>query len=253
MAIKRFLGLPILTIGTSSKAWITLPDLAKHLELGEHSIKNRILFSNAAPFRMIRPRTNEFIKAAKRAKYRGVRRDKYFDLDFALAACFAMSHAPARKVRDQVVYILNNLFYDGFVSTKNYHLPLELRRAITAYVCDVDHYHDIIYTRFDGLDQCRGTTLAPAEAVVEKLIIADYYLTRAEITKIKALDLAVHLLLTHCHISPEERDSALTDILDTLGISREAGSQSDEQAANLRQWVETHHSKDLKPSLGDSQ
>lgn len=247
--MKKFLSLPFLNITTSSKAWITSRDLAAYLEIGEQALRNRVLYSDSAPFRSIRPKTNEIIKAAKRASFTDRPSRQYFDLDFALAACFRMSHEPARKMRDQVVYVLNNLFYDGFVSTKNYHLSLKIRRAITAYVCGVDHYYDIIKTRWDIEDQCRGTTLAPVEVSVEKLCIPDYYLERSEISQVKAIDLALHLLLTHCYV--EDKDSALMDLLGIIGIPMDAGICTDAQTSEISKWVAKHHAKSFK-NIGDT-
>jgi len=247
--MKKVLNLPFINITTSSKAWITLSDLAAYLQIGEQALRNRVLYSDSAPFRTIRPKTNELIKAARRANFRAKPHRQYFDLDFALAAAFSMSHEPARKMRDQVVYIVNNLFYDGFVSVKNYHLPLETRRALTAYVVGVDHYFDIIKTRWDITDQCRGTTLAPAEVTKKKLCIPDYYLERGEITRVKAIDLALHLLLTHCNV--EDKDSALVELLGIIGVSVDAGICTEAQTADISEWVAQHHNTPLK-TIGDT-
>jgi hypothetical protein len=246
--MKKFLTLPFINITTSSKAWITLADLATYLEIGEQSLRRRILYSDSAPFRTIRPKTNELIKAARRSSFTGRPNRQYFDLDFALAACFSMSHEPARKMRDQVVYIMNNLFYDGFVSTKNYHLSIEVRRAITAYVCGVDHYYKIIEARWDPTDQCHGTTLAPLEVSVEKLVIPDYYLERAEISKVKAIDLAIHLILTHCYV--EDKGSALVDLLGIIGITVDAGVCGAEQTSNITEWVKERYNASSS-TIGD--
>lgn len=242
---KKFLTLPFINVGTSAKAWITSHDLADYLEMGESALRNKVLYSDAAPFRTIRPRTNEMVKAVRRAAFRGKPSRQYFDLDFALAACFAMSHEPARRMRDQVIYILNNLFHDGFVALKNYQLPTSARRAITAYVCGVDHYLDIVKDRWDKYDQCRGTSLAPAEVTEEKLIIPDYYMDRGEVTKVKAIDLAVHLILTHCYIEEDSYDSALEQILGIIGIQLEAGTVTQAQHSKLAKWVQKHHNSKL--------
>ena len=135
------------------------------------------------------------------------------------------------------------------MSVKNYHLPVEVRRAITAYIVGVDHYYDIIKTRWDLTDQCRGTTLAPAEVSVEKLCIPDYYLDRGEITKVKAVDLALHLLLTHCHV--EDKDSALEDLLGIIGVSMDAGICTDARTSDISKWVEKHHNTPFK-TIGDT-
>jgi hypothetical protein len=247
--MKKFLSLPFINVTTSSKAWVTLSDLAIYLEMGDQALRNRVLYSDAAPFRTIRPKTNELIKAAKRANFQRKPNRQYFDLDFALAAVFSMSNQPARKMRDQVTYVLNNLFYDGFVSVKNYHLDVEKRRAITAFVVGVDHYYDIIKARWDLTDQCRGTALAPVEVSVEKLCIPDYYLDRAEVTKIKAIDLAMHLLITHCYV--EDKDSALDELLGIIGVSLDAGICTDAQTSDISKWVKKHHNTPIK-TLGDT-
>lgn len=249
--MKRFLNLPFINITTSAKAWIQLSDLAAYLKVGEHKLRTKLVTSNAAPFRMIRPRTNEIIKSARRGNFNAKGRNaQYFDLDFALAACFSMSHEPARKMRDQVVYILNNLFFDGFVSTKNYHLDVELRRAITAHVCGVDHYYDIVKTRWDSTDQCAGTALAPVEVTPEKLATPDYYLERSEVTAIKAIDLALHLLVEYCTDDADDKVSALNELLDIIGVDRSAGvDDAKNNPSETLRWVHDNHSK-LKP-LGD--
>jgi len=248
---KKFIKLPFIHIGSSAKAWITLRDLADYLEMGETAVRNKVLYSDAAPFRSIRPRTNEVIKAARRAGFMGKPATQYFDLDFALAACFAMSHEPARKMRDQVIYILNNLFHDGFVALKNYNLDVKTRRAITAYVCGVDHYLDIVKDRWDKYDQCRGTCLAPMEVTEQKLVIPDYYMDRGEITKVKAIDLAIHLLLTHCHVAEDSYHSALEQILGIIGVNLEAGNVSPAQQSKLAKWVKKHHNSKLT-TIGDT-
>jgi hypothetical protein len=242
---KKFLKLPFINVGSSSKAWIKIRDLAAYLEMGETALRNKVLYSDAAPFRTIRPRTDELIKAAKRAAFRGKPHTQYFDLDFALAACFAMSHKPARVMRDQVIYILNTLFHDGFVSIKNYHLEADVRRAITAHVCGVDHYLDIVTDRWDIYDQCRGTGLSPAEVTLEKLCIPDYYMDRGEITKVKAIDLALHLILTHCYREEDSYDSALEQLLGIIGVQLEAGTVTQEQQSNLSTWVQKNHTSKL--------
>lgn len=222
------------------------------LDLGERNLRDRILFSNAAPFRAIRPRTNDFYKLARRnVGFKSPRDDykQYFDLDFLLASVFTMSHEPARKIRDQVVYILNSLAYDGFVSISNYHMPLEIRRSIVAYVAKVDHIHDVVRSRWDSTDVCRGSALAPNELTIDKLSQPDFYLNRDELTHIKAIDLAVYLILNNCHIDKDKRDSALDGILDMIGIERAAGQVTDQQQADLIKWVETHHDIDHTPLL----
>jgi len=248
--MKKFLGIPFLNVNTSAKAWLDIKDLAEYLEVGVNVLKSRVLFSDAAPFRAIRPRVDD-LEQLKDLPTFASRPGMFFDLDFALAACFSMSHEPARKMRDQVIYILNNLFYDGFVSLKNYNLDLETRRALTAYVCGVDHYLDIVKDRWDMYDQCRGTSLAPIEITVEKLCVPDFYLHRSEITRVKALDLAIHLFLTHCYVAEDTYDSALAELLGIMGISRDAGIASEDQEAELREWVIEHHNSKLK-TIGDT-
>jgi len=249
---KSFLNIPYITIGASSRAWIKIKDVARHLDLGERHLRDRILFSNAAPFRAIRPRSTDFLKMIdKGSPFAKPREDikQYFDFDFLLAAIFTMSHEPARKMRDQVVYILNSLAYDGFVSLKNYYQPLEIRRSIVAYVAKVDHIHDVIKTRWDSTDVCRGSALAPNELTIEKLSNPDFFLNRHELTQIKAIDLAIYLIMSNCYIVKEDRDSALDSILDMIGIERSAGQVTDEQQTDLVAWVETHHAIDHTPIL----
>jgi hypothetical protein len=231
--MKMFMGLPFYTINTSSRAWFSLKDMAVALGVDEQYLTLRILKSDAGPFRSIRPRANQILKIGK--NYKKVTPSTFFDLDFALASAFTTTNTKAREMRDRITYYLNNLFYDGFVSLKNYHLDLKTRRAITAYVCGVDHYLDIVKDRWDSTDPCRGARISFAEVTLDRLVNPDYYLDRDEVTKIKAIDLALYLL------DKNSSTSVYGDILDIMQVQREAGVITDEQNSDIALWVKDKH------------
>jgi hypothetical protein len=241
----KFLDIPAIRVANSSRLWFTNADIAERLAIGADALKSRMVGSEAGAYRKLKLRKDIAWTSASPdlvARY-GEKLHEHltaglFDMDYLLSAAFSLPTKEARSLRDWIVYALNGLAYDGFTSLRNYHTSIETRRALTAYVCGADNYLDIVRRRWNPAEFTRGTTLAPAEVTVDKLCIPDYYIDRAEVTRIKGLDLAIYLLSEYGSLD----SNSVCDILD---VKLSAGSYTEEDAASLRAWVEARHYEEL--------
>jgi hypothetical protein len=164
------------------------------------------------------------------------------DIEMFLALIFTETTEQARPFREAVIRVLSNLANDGFVSSQNYHLPVDYRRAITAYVCGVNHYLDIVRERWDKDSDSYGSSLSPVECSVDKLCIPDYFLMRSEITQVKAIDLAIYLLVSTCGTSEPTDDTTASmyeKLFDIIGVDLQAGQQTAHQEQALADYVQS--------------
>lgn len=242
----KFLDIPAIRVANSSRLWFTNSDIAERLAIGADALKSRMVGSEAGAYRRLKLRKDIAWASASPDLIRryGDKLHEHltaglFDMDYLLSAAFSLPTKEARSLRDWIVYALNGLAYDGFTSLRNYHTPIETRRALTAYVCGADNYLDIVKRRWSPAEFTRGTTLAPAEVTVDKLCIPDYYIDRAEVTRIKGLDLALYLLCEHGNLD-------IDTVCSILGVSISAGSYTEEDADSLRAWVEARHNEELQ-------
>jgi len=241
----KFLDIPAIRVANSSRLWFTNVDIAKRLAIGVDALKSRMVGSEAGAYRKLKLRKDIAWSSASPdliERY-GDKLHEYlvaglFDMDYLLSAAFSLPTKEARSLRDWIVYTLNGLAYDGFTSLHNYHTPIEVRRALTAYVCGADNYLEIIERRWNPAEFTRGTTLAPAEVTIDNLCIPDYYIDREEVTRIKGLDLAIYLLCEYGNLDIEQ-------ICSIIGVSLSAGSYTDKDTAGLRTWVEARHNERL--------
>lgn len=241
----KFLGIPAIRVANSSRLWFSNSDIAERLAIGTDALKARMIGSEAGAYRRLKLRKDIAWTSASPDlierygdKLHAHLSAGLFDMDYLLSAAFSLPTKEARALRDWIVYTLNSLAYDGFTSLHNYHTPIDVRRALTAYVCGAESYLDIVKRRWTPTDFTRGTTLAPAEVTVDKLCIPDYYIDRAEVTKIKGLDLAIYLICEYTSLDMEQ-------VCSIIGVSLSAGSYTDEDAASLRLWVEAKHNEEL--------
>ena len=241
----KFLDIPAIRVANSSRLWFANKDIAERLAIGADALKARMVGSEAGAYRRLKLRKDIAWTSASPDlverygdKLHAHLAAGLFDIDYLLSAAFSLPTREARALRDRVVYALNGLAYDGFTSLRNYHTPIEVRRALTAYVCGAESYLDIVKRRWSPADFTRGTTLAPAEVTVDKLCIPDYYIDRAEVTRIKGLDLAIYLLCEYSILD-------IPQICSIMGVNLSAGNYTDEDAASLRLWVEARHNEEL--------
>lgn len=241
----KFLDIPAIRVANSSRLWFANSDIAQRLAIGADALKSRMVGSEAGAYRRLKLRKDIAWTSASPDlverygdKLHAHLAAGLFDMDYLLSAAFSLPTKEARALRDWVVYALNGLAYDGFTSLRNYHTPIEVRRALTAYVCGADSYLDIVKRRWNPAAFTRGTTLAPAEVTVDKLCVPDYYIDRAEVTRIKGLDLAIYLLCEYSSLD-------IAQVCSIIGVSLSAGSYTDEDAAALRAWVTSKHSEEL--------
>ena len=241
----KFLDIPAIRVANSSRLWFANTDIAERLAIGADALKARMVGSEAGAYRRLKLRKDIAWTSASPDlverygdKLHAHLAAGLFDIDYLLSAAFSLPTREARALRDRVVYALNGLAYDGFTSLRNYHTPIEVRRALTAYVCGAESYLDIVKRRWSPAEFTRGTTLAPAEVTVDKLCIPDYYIDRAEVTRIKGLDLAIYLLCEYSSLD-------IPQVCSIMGVSLSAGDYTDEDAASLRLWVEARHNEEL--------
>jgi len=198
--MSEFEGVPFVRIGQSMRMWFKCSDIAMKLGIGKKALLGRLRESDAGPFLAVPVDIRDLRVYAKRKEEvsheSGAAPEPLFDLDFFLAGAFSLANPPCRGVREVVCDALNKLMYDGFVSLPFKTAP-DLYRGICAFVCEEQDYHEIARSRFDPSDEARGTKYAPAKLTTEILTAPESYMTREEITCVRALELAFYLLLKH--------------------------------------------------------
>lgn len=231
MRKSTFFGIPVRRIPTTSRPWLAISDLGKALGKSNNAVLKRAAAHPLAPFRTVV--TGSLVKH---------NRTLSIDIEMFLALIFTEKTEQARPFREAVIRVLSNLANDGFVSDRNYHLPVDYRRAITAYVCGVNHYLDIVRERWDRDSDSYGSSLSPLECSVDKLCIPDYFLNRSEITQIKAIDLAIYLLVSTCGTSEPTDDTTASmyeKLFDIIGVDLQSGQQTAHQEQALADYVQS--------------
>lgn len=220
--MNEFLGVPFIRLGESARMWFKSSEVSKALHVGKAVLEKTLAEGKATPFAAVQlPASHPSVD-----KKAGVA--QFYDADYLLAAAYHFNTAPARQLRSWLVYTLSNLAADGFVTLQNYKTPPELRQKLIAHLCGVEHYFDIVWERFDPSHPSHGTNLAPADCNIEALCNPDNYISREELTRLKALDLAIYLLDKHFSVSTDS-------VLQLINVvAREA---TEEDRAALFEWL----------------
>lgn len=212
--LKRFFSAEIVRTAQSSEMFFTRKSISRMLGMTDKAVERRLT----------RLKYKHVTGLKYDGAYEGRKHFFKYGLDAVLALVFTVPAGDQRRKEryteliDFISSHIGNLCFDGFTSLKGYYLDLQARRAIMAHVCGVDNYTDIVHTRFDVDAPYKGTMLRDRHCTPALLIQPEVYITRAEVTQIKAVDLAVYLLSTHCvDISP-------ADLLLSLGIDTARGA-----------------------------
>lgn len=217
--LKRFFSAEIIRTPQSSEMYFTRKSISAMLGMTEKTIENRL-----------KRLKYESLKGLRYdGKYKGRKHFFKYGLDAVLALIFTLRADDERRVErhaqivDFITSHISNLCLDEFTSLKGYNLSLDCRRAILAHVCGVECYTDIVAARFDPDAPYKGSMLRNLHCTPELLSQPEVYVTRAEVTRVKAVDLAVHLLCTHLV------DIPAPVLLTQLGIDTARGADYTEQ------------------------
>lgn len=217
--LKRFFNAEIIRTSQSAEMYFTRKSISTMLGLTEKTIEMRL-----------KRLKYESLKGLRYdGKYAGRKHFYKYGLDAVLAMIFTLRADDHRRVEryaeivDFITSHISNLCFDGFTSLQGYYLPLECRRAILAHVCGVEKYTDIVTARFDPAASYKGSMLRNLHCTSDLLSQPEVYVTRSEVTRVKALDLAVHLLCTYLV------DMPAADLLAQLGIDTARGAPYTEQ------------------------
>jgi|11_taG_2_1085331.scaffolds.fasta_scaffold05202_4 hypothetical protein len=212
--LKRFFSAEIVRTAQSSEMFFTRKSISLMLGMTDKAVERRL--------------SRLKYKYATGLKYDGAYEGRKhffkYGLDAVLALIFTVPADDSRRadrytaIIDFITAHMGNLCLDGFSSLKGYYLDLQCRRAIIAHVCGVDSYTDIVHARFNARAPYKGTMLRDRHCTPALLIQPEVYITRAEVTEIKAVDLAVHLLCKHCV------DTSPAELLLSLGIDTARGA-----------------------------
>lgn len=133
------------------------------------------------------------------------------------------------QIIDFVSSHINNLCFDEFASLRGWLLPIRCRRAIMAHVCGINRYIDIPLKRIRVGAPYQGSYLRGGyHCTPENLAIPEAWISRADSTAVRALDLAVHLIHTYLLT-----DKGVEEILESLGIDPARGDYTDDDAKSL--------------------
>lgn len=191
--LKRFFSAEIVRTAQSAEMFFTRKSISAMLGISEKAVEHRLS----------RLKYERVTGLKYDGQYEGRKHFFKYGLDAVLALIFTVKADDTRRVEryQQIVDFLcshmGNLCFDEFTSLKGYHLPLECRRAIIAHVCGVEQYTDLVLARFDPAAPYKGTMLRDRHCTPDLLAQPEVYITRAEVTRVKGIDLAVHLLCTH--------------------------------------------------------
>lgn len=231
-----FMGVAFQRVGQSARMWFHSADIAHKFGIGRAALLNKMRASDAAPFRALSINAKDLrAYLAQNKALNPPAPEPMFDLDYLLAVAFSLPTQTAREVRDWICVTVNRLVFDGFVSLEIAEPDLKLRRALVAYVTGEQNYYEVVKNRFDPTDSARGTNYAPVDLTDDLVASPDSYLTREEITRVKAMELAMQLFSLHGNNIPMEQ------ILEVCGINVESMAGSDEDAENCRSWTLLNH------------
>jgi len=232
--IRSFFDIPFLRIGQSSRMWFTPSDIASVLRLSKQSVKKTATHKKFDVARL-HQYDAEFLKSdGKIIDNREVRHDR-FGLDLLMYLVYKNNPVGGEDIRAWITTQISNLCLDGFTSLYNYNLDIIHRRALASYVCGASNYIDIVRDRYGRALRRRGMECYPgSDWELEDLANPDYYVSRVEITVIRAIDLAIHLLSIY---HPVERTHDELFVL--LGFDKERGTYLPAHVEDLIQWLES--------------
>lgn len=227
--IKRFFGAEIVRTSQSAEMFFARKSISAMLGLTEKVIEKRLSKLKYERLKGLRYDN----------QYKGRKHFYKYGLDAVLSIIFTLPVGDSRRderaseIVDFITSHIGNLCFDEFTSLQGYYLPIQARRAIMAHVCGVDNYKGIVLARFAPTAPYKGSMLRNRHCTPKSLSKPEVYITRAEVTKIKAIDLSVYLLCKYLVNTPE------IELLSKLGINYEAGlDYTDEEKSNLIAHIE---------------
>lgn len=226
--LNRFFNAEIIRTSQSSEMYFTRKSIAQMLGLTDKTVETRL--------EKLRYKSLKGLRYDH--KYTGRKHFFKFGLDAVISLIFTLKaddHNRLERYAEIIDFItshIGNLCFDEFTSLRGYYLPIDCRRAIIAHVCGVDKYTDIVSARFDPNAPYKGSMLRNRHCTPRLLVQPEVYVTREEVTKIKGIDLAVHLLCTHLVATPAPV------LLAQLGIDAERGLDfSDEEKTKMLEYI----------------
>ena len=219
--LKRFFGAEIIRTPQSAEMFFTRKSISTALGIPEKTIACRLSRLRYSSLKGLR---YDGVHKGRKFYYKYVL-DAFLSLILTIPTTSSSRTERHAQVIDFICTHISNLAFDGFTTLQGFYLPIEYRRAIMAYVCNVPTYRDIVPARFDADVAYMGTMLRNRHITAELLSQPEVYITRAEVTKIKGLDLAIYLLSTYT-------DASLNALMDLLSISMAAGDDYTEEEKN---------------------
>lgn len=223
--LKDFFGIPVHRFGDLSQMFFTQKDLSYFLGMDKEVLNillHQLKYSRAVGL----PRST---KGRPRKEVANV-----FTLEVLLGCMLNRKKKTAdlEKVVHWVCDIINNLAYDGFVSLYGFRTDLQTRRAIISYITKVP-YSSIPLIRFDVEDVRYWGTIYRNQVKRHspRLYNPDSYITRSEVTKVKALDLSVYLVSKFA-------DREQGEVLEFLGVDQNKGLFSDVHKAYIKEYID---------------
>lgn len=223
--LKDFFGMPVYRFGDLSQMFFTQKDLAVFLGL-DKEILNILLHQLKYSRALGLPRGT---KGRPRKEVSNV-----FTLEVLLGCIFNRK----KKTRDLETLVhwvcdaLNNLAYDEFVSLYGFRTSLKTRRAIISKVIGIK-YAEIPLYRFDNQDKRYWGTIyrEQIKRFSPRVRNPDSYISRNEVTKVKALDLVVYLIVKHSQKQEE-------DVLKFLDINLDDGSYESHHQDAIKEFID---------------
>lgn len=228
--LNRFFNAEIIRTSQSSEMYFTRKSIAQMLGLTEKTVEKRL--------DKLKYESLKGLKYDK--KYTGRKHFFKYGLDAVLSLVFTLKaddHNRLERYAEIIDFItshIGNLCLDEFTSLRGYYLPIECRRAVIAHVCGVDKYTDIVLARFAPDIPYKGSMLRDRHCTPRLLIQPEVYVTREEVTKVKAIDLAVYLLCKHLV------DTSPAALLVHFGIDSARGQDfSEEEKTKVLEYIES--------------
>lgn len=216
--LKRFFNAEIIRTPQSAEMFFTRKSISLMLGVSQKMIEKRLSRLKYESLKGLR----------YDGQYKGQRHLYKYGLDAILSLIFTLHADDQRRLEryqgiiDFITSHISNLCFDGFTSLQGYYLPIDCRRALISHVCAVE-YTNIVLTRFDPNAPYKGSMLRNLHCTPELLSQPEVYITRDEVTQIKAVDLAVHLLCTHLVDMPPQ------SLLEQFGVNITKGQDYTEQ------------------------
>lgn len=224
--IEKFFGTQIYRVANLSDMFFTIKGMAQILKVHEKTIRRMIEQCNEA-------RVLELPRGNKGQPMKGIR--NIYTMKTVLSMLFATHHEftseKNTKIREWVTTVINNLCFDEFISLYGYRLGEHQRRRIATYVCGYENYKSIILDRFTfKADYCNSVLRGSRYTKLESMKLADAYIDRLEVMRIKAIDLAVYHLCEYTNQDPDE-------LLDYLGMPLAYGEYTEKDQKDVQTFL----------------